>query len=57
MTLNDVKGDAEHLDVMIGVLREHQGYRQLADRRGRTFSSYEGVEIATEKKTRMAKLP
>jgi hypothetical protein len=40
-TLNNVKGDAEHLDAMISLIREHQGYRQLTNLKGRTFLSYE----------------
>jgi hypothetical protein len=40
-TLNNVKGDAEHLDDMIALIREHQGYRQLTNRKGRPFLSYE----------------
>jgi hypothetical protein len=44
-TLNDVKGDAEHLDVMIALIREHKGYRQLKDRRGRPFATYEAFCI------------
>jgi hypothetical protein len=47
-TLNDVKGDAEHLDVMVGLIREHKGYRQLADKRGRPFATYEAFCVAPQ---------
>lgn len=40
-TLNDVKGDAKHLDVMLSLMRQHHGYRQLTNRRGKPFNSYE----------------
>jgi hypothetical protein len=45
ITLNNVKGDAEHLDVMVRLIREHQGYRQLINRKGRPFLSYESFCI------------
>lgn len=44
--LNDVRGDAEHLDVMLTLFREHKGWQQLADRRGRPFASYEVFCVA-----------
>jgi hypothetical protein len=40
-TLNDVQGDADHLDVMTKLIRDHKGYRHLADRRGRPYATYQ----------------
>lgn len=40
-TLNDINGDARHLRVMIDLIREHKGYRQLADAKGRAFATFQ----------------
>lgn len=40
-TLNDVRGEAEHLDAMLGLLRQHEGWRKLTNGKRQLFASYE----------------
>ena len=40
--LSSVKGESQHIESMIGLMREHRGYRSLTDSRGRPFATYEG---------------
>lgn len=47
-TLNDIHGDASHLRAMIALIREHKGYRRLADARKRPFATYAAFCIAKQ---------
>jgi hypothetical protein len=40
-TLNDINGDAQHLRVMVNLCREHKGHRQLVNRRGKPYATFE----------------
>ena len=40
-TLNDINGDAAHLKVMVGLFREHKGYRLLTNGRNRPFGLWD----------------
>lgn len=40
-TLNSVQGESKHIEEMVALMREHRGYRQLSDARGRPFATYE----------------
>jgi hypothetical protein len=40
-SIRDITVDAGHLDAMVGLMRQYEGYRQLQDRRGQYFRSYE----------------
>lgn len=46
-TLDDIRGDADHLARMSRLMREHQGYRRLADAQGRAFGTYEAFCVAS----------
>ena len=41
MTLNNVKGNADHLDTMTDLIRQHEGWKHLASQKGKPFRCYE----------------
>jgi hypothetical protein len=47
-TLNSIDGDATHLRAMIGLVRDHEGYRALENENGKRFATFRDFCVARQ---------